>query len=159
MDELKDWIWLGRQKLLEGGQDHFEWRRPRLNTYWRRIGLTACEIGWRRAGANPDATRYGGEGENNRLGGEWFELSEIALGSGLDRSARRRAAISGGGHYPGFVVVKIGWRRRSEGVERLAAPRPTRSDTTRGKVGQPGGAREGVEEAKKSTVFEWGVVP
>ena len=49
-------------------------RRPRLNTYQRRIGLTACEIGWRRVGANPGAKRGGGKGENGRLGGEWFEL-------------------------------------------------------------------------------------
>jgi hypothetical protein len=26
MDELELWIWLGWQRLREGGQDQFEWR-------------------------------------------------------------------------------------------------------------------------------------
>nr|BAD89457.1 hypothetical protein [Oryza sativa Japonica Group] len=105
----------------------------------QQIGLTACEFGWRRVGANPGATRGGGEGENGRLGGR----GEIVLGGGFGRA---RTASSDGflRRSSSRLCRRQDWcgddglrasdgRRCAKAVGHVqAAPRPTRSGSARG---------------------------
>nr|AAK13139.1 Hypothetical protein [Oryza sativa Japonica Group] len=162
------WCSVGGRGCERAAKINLSGGRSRLNTYRRRIDLTAVGIGWRRVGANPGATRGGGEGENGRLGGEcknwrdspwvqanshsataWtgahgveqqFRAAVVVLALSSSRLVRRRW-VEG----IGWATARQGGRARAGGLKADARRHGARQNR------MPVRRAQGEEEAKKAT--------